>query len=58
MKDKDKVRKVAKYIGGEEVYFPDFKKKIVKNGGLVEEMSIEEAEARTDFEVITKGSEK
>jgi len=55
---KGKEKKIPKYIGGEEVYFPDFKKKIVKNGDLVEEMPLEEAEARSDFEIVTKGSEK
>ena len=55
--DKKEKKKIPKYTGGEEVYFPDFKKKIVKNGDLVEEMPLEEAEARSDFEIVTKRGE-
>jgi hypothetical protein len=44
---------VAKYVGYSEVLFPKFNK-IVKRGDLLPELSLDEAEARSDFIVINK----
>ena len=47
------LKPVAKYVGYQEVLFPKFNK-IVKRGDLLPELSLDEAEARSDFIVINK----
>jgi hypothetical protein len=47
------LKQVAKYIGGKEIYIPDFKK-IVNKGDLVPEMSLEEAKTRRDFTIVNE----
>ncbi len=49
---------IAKYIGEVEIYFPQFKDKIVNTGDLVPELPIEEAKNRSDFTVIYESEVK
>jgi len=50
-KNKKEVKRIPKYIGDTEVYFPDFGK-IVKKGDPLPELSLEEADRRSDFTVV------
>ena len=51
---KDKpFKNVAQYIGQPEVYFPGFNK-IINHGDLLPELSLKEAESRSDFIVVLR----
>lgn len=47
------LKQVAKYVGGKEIYIPNFKK-IVNKEDLVPEMPLEEAKARRDFTIVNE----
>lgn len=52
-----KKKEIPRYTGEVELYFPEFKK-IVKKGDLLPELPIEEAERRSDFEIVKSDNEK